>query len=261
MGHHNPRRARAIEIGVGRGPTLGRLDDGRRWSVENKRKEEKEEKREKERRDSSRWRASRRVAREREGRRSDAARVAWDHRLELTTHFFAAKVCALFSRRRRDASLVIASSSSSPLSWYVPLLLIFSFAIRHFREKKRITGKVEHKSIFRRCDFFLQRSEKLKRRDGRKRSERRKRLFGKTKETLFRGNKRRFDEARGGGESFATRFRDDPPSDLTIASVRMKSWEDRSKPTDERTALFPTKVAALTDAVYSRSERIPDELD
>lgn len=54
MGHHNPRRARAIEIGVGRGPTLGRLDDGRRWSVENKRKEEKEEKREKERRDSSR---------------------------------------------------------------------------------------------------------------------------------------------------------------------------------------------------------------
>lgn len=170
MGHHNPRRARAIEIGVGRGPTLGRLDDGRRWSVENKRKEEKEEKREKERRDSSRWRASRRVAREREGRRSDAARVAWDHRLELTTHFFAAKVCALFSRRRRDASLVIASSSSSPLSWYVPLLLIFSFAIRHFREKKRITGKVEHKSIFRRCDFFLQRSEKLKRRDGRKRN-------------------------------------------------------------------------------------------
>lgn len=87
------------------------------------------------------------------------------------------------------------------------------------------------------------------------------RLFGKTKETLFRGNKRRFDEARGGGESFATRFRDDPPSNLTIASVRMKSWEDRSKPTDERTALFPTKVAALTDAVYSRSERIPDELD
>lgn len=201
MGHHNPRRARAIEIGVGRGPTLGRLDDGRRWSVENKRKEEKEEKREKERRDSSRWRASRRVAREREGRRSDAARVAWDHRLELTTHFFAAKVCALFSRRRRDASLVIASSSSSPLSWYVPLLLIFSFPICHFREKKRITGKVEHKSIFRRCDFFLQRSEKLKRRDGRKRSERRKRtavvwenernVVPRKQTTIWRGERRR----------------------------------------------------------------------